>query len=40
MIDYLGWSEVGRVIAKGVWSIGDAAKSRYSLEAYELGKQL
>ena len=40
MVNYLDWSEAGQVIAKGVWGIEDAAKSRYSLEAYELGKQL
>ena len=37
---YLGWYEVGQIIAKGVWQAGAVNGTGYPEEAYELGKSL
>lgn len=38
LLDYLGWSDSGRVIAPGVWTAGSIKSTRYPQMAYELGK--
>ncbi len=38
LLDYLGWSDAGRVIAPGVWTAGSIKSTRYPQMAYELGK--
>lgn len=40
LVDYLGWSDVGRVIAPGVWTEGSVKSTSYPQEAYKLGKNL
>lgn len=39
LIDYLGWSDAGRVIAPGVWTAGSIKSTSYPQKAYELGKK-
>lgn len=39
LLDYLGWSDAGRVIAPGVWTAGSIKSTRYPQMAYELGKK-
>ncbi len=38
LIDYLGWSDAGQVIASGVWPVGAVNGTKYVKQAYELGK--
>ncbi len=38
LIDYLGWTDVGQVIASGVWPVGAVNGTKYVQQAYELGK--
>ena len=38
LLDYLGWSDAGRVIAPGVWTAGSIKSTHYPQMAYELGK--
>ena len=38
--DYMGWEDVGRVIAPGIWTAGSIKGTRYATQAYELGKRL
>lgn len=39
LLEYLGWSDTGRVIASGVWTAGSIKSTRYPQMAYELGKK-
>ena len=40
LVKYLGWENVGRVIAPGVWPAGAVNHTNYPQKAYELGKSL
>ena len=40
LLNYLGWSDTGRVIASGVWTEGSVNQTQYPKQAYELGKKL
>lgn len=40
LIEYLGWSDAGRVIAPGVWTSGSIKSTGFPKKAYELGKNL
>ncbi|WP_185140231.1 flavodoxin family protein [Proteiniphilum sp. X52] len=38
--DYMGWEDVGCVIAPGIWTAGSIKGTKYAKESYELGKLL
>ena len=38
LLDYLGWSDAGRVIAPGVWPVGAVNQTKYPEQAYRLGR--
>lgn len=38
--DYMGWENVGTIIAPGIWTAGSIKGSGYEKKAYELGKSL
>lgn len=40
LIDYLGWTNVGSVVASGVWTAGSVQSTNYPQQAYQLGKNL
>lgn len=40
LLDYLGWQDVGRVIASGVWPEGSVQGTPYPEAAYRLGASL
>ncbi len=40
LLDYLGWTDAGRVIAPGVWPAGAVNGTEYPRQAYELGRKL
>lgn len=40
LLNYLGWSDAGKVIASGVWTAGDVNNTQYPKQAYELGKNI
>lgn len=40
LLKYLGWSDAGRVIARGVWPVGAVNRTKYPAQAYQLGKSL
>lgn len=40
MLDYLGWSDCGKLLAQGVWRTGDVDKTDYCKQAYNLGKNI
>ena len=40
LLDYLGWKDVGRVIAPGVWPVGAVNHTKYPEQAYRLGKSV
>ena len=40
LLDYLGWSDAGRVIAPGVWPIGAVNHTKYPEQAYQLGRSV
>ena len=40
LADYLGWEDMGSVIAPGVWTAGSIRNTKYGEEAYRLGKSL
>ena len=40
LLDYLGWTSVGEVIASGVWTAGSVRNTEYPQQAYRLGKSL
>lgn len=37
---YLGWEDLGTVVAPGVWTAGAVRNTRYGEEAYQLGKSV
>ena len=40
LLNYLGWQDVGQIIASGVWTEGSVNNTDYPKQAYELGKNL
>lgn len=40
LADYLGWTDMGSVIAPGVWTAGSIRNTKYGDEAYRLGRNL
>ena len=40
MLNYLGWSNAGQIIAPGVWMEGAVNSTQYPQKAYELGKNI
>ena len=40
LLNYLGWTNVGEIIAEGVWQAGSINSTKYPKMAYELGKKL
>lgn len=40
LIEYLGWKDRGMVVAPGMWPVGAVQNSKYSRQAYELGKSV
>ena len=40
LLNYLGWSDAGKVIASGVWTEGSINNTQYPKQAYELGKNI
>lgn len=40
LLDYLGWSDAGRVIAPGVWPVGAVNHTEYPEQAYRLGRSV
>ena len=40
LLEYLGWSDAGRVIAPGVWPVGAVQRTEFPEKAYRLGKSL
>lgn len=40
LADYLGWQNVGEVVAAGVWTAGSVKNTKYAAQAYELGKRV
>ena len=40
LVRYMGWQDVGRVIAPGVWATGAIRHTHYPEEAYRLGRSL
>lgn len=40
LLNYLGWKDRGMVIAPGMWPAGAVENTKYSRQAYELGKSL
>lgn len=40
LLHYLGWEDVGRVIAPGVWTEGSIKGTKYPNMAYELGRKI
>ena len=38
--DYMGWEDVGSVIAPDIWTAGSIKGTKYAVQAYELGKRL
>lgn len=40
LADYLGWTDMGTVVAPGVWTAGSIKNTRYGEEAYRLGKKI
>ena len=40
LLEYMGWTEAGRVIAPGVWPAGSVNGTEYPRQAYELGRKL
>ena len=40
LLNYLGWTSVGEIIASGVWQAGSINQTKYPQMAYELGKNL
>lgn len=40
LMKYLGWSDVGMVIAPGVWTAGSIKNTNYGEDAYKLGKSI
>ena len=40
LLNYLGWKDRGMVIAPGMWPAGAVQNTKYSRQAYKLGKSL
>ena len=40
LLDYLGWSDAGRVIAPGVWPVGAVNHTKFPEQAYRLGRSV
>ena len=40
LLDYLGWTDAGRVIAHGVWPAGAVERTAFPQQAYALGRSL
>ena len=40
LLNYLGWSDAGKIIASGVWTEGSVNTTQYPKQAYELGKSI
>lgn len=40
LMEYLGWTSVGEVVASGVWTAGSVKSTDYPQQAYQLGKSL
>ena len=40
LLNYLGWSDAGKIIASGVWTEDDIKHTQYPQKAYELGKNI
>lgn len=40
LMDYLGWTSVGEVVASGVWTAGSVRNTDYPQQVYKLGKSL
>ncbi|MBQ7608826.1 MAG: flavodoxin family protein [Desulfovibrionaceae bacterium] len=40
LLEYMGWTDAGRVIAPGVWPAGAVNRTEYPRLAYELGRSL
>ena len=40
LVKYLGWKDVGMVIAPGVWTAGSIKNTKYGEDAYKLGKSI
>ena len=40
LLNYLGWTDAGRVIASGVWTAGAVNDTTYPEQAYELGRKI
>ena len=40
LLDYMGWEDVGQVIAPGIWMAGSIKGTPYAEAAYQLGRSL
>ena len=40
LLNYLGWKDIGQIIANSVWPVGAINHTKYLEEAYKLGKSL
>lgn len=40
LLNYLGWKDKGMVIAPGMWPAGAVQNTKYSRQAYKLGKSI
>ena len=40
LLNYLGWTSVGEIIASGIWQAGSINQTKYPQKAYEFGKSL
>ncbi len=40
LMDYLGWTSVGEVVAPGVWTADSVQRTDYPQQACRLGKSL
>lgn len=40
MLDYLGWTDAGQIVASNVWPVGAIASTDFPQQAYELGKSI
>lgn len=40
LLDYLGWKDVGQVIAPGVWPVGAVNHTKFPEQAYRLGRSV
>lgn len=38
LLDYLGWTDAGQIIAPGVWPVGAVNHTKFPEQAYRLGK--